>query len=371
MSEPRKRKADVSTPEKRLAQRRGPFPDCVNALYDVEEQTLGRGGFGQIFAAICKATNKQVAIKKISNIFFSCKECKQLLREARIMRHFSHENIMSLDDMIVPCGQNDVYLVMPRMDTDLHRVIHSKQPLTEDHISYFSYQILRGLKAIHSARVLHRDLKPANCLVNQNCELKICDFGLARGVEPVEEDLCLTEYVATRWYRAPELLIGSASYDGAIDIWSVGCILAEMLGKRALLPGRDTLQQLRMIVECLGVRAEEDLEFISNPKAAQYIRAISKPKAHTPFEMLFPSASAAALDLLRAILLFNPRQRLDAVQALDHPFLKSLHTINAEPDAQPFHFDETLQHVKQRAGSCADEAQLRRLITEESTRRRS
>merc|ERR1719499_785984 len=103
----------------------------------------------------------------------------------------------------------DVYLVTELMDTDLHYIIHSKQALSDDHIQYFVYQILRGLKAVHSAKVLHRDLKPGNLLVNKNCDLKICDFGLARPVNPEVEakDMGLTEYVVTRWYRAPELLV--------------------------------------------------------------------------------------------------------------------------------------------------------------------
>jgi mitogen-activated protein kinase 7 len=127
------------------------------------------------------------------------------------------------------------------MEADLHSIIRSQQPLSDQHYQFFIYQICRGLKYIHSAEVLHRDLKPGNLLVNADCELKICDFGLARGVLPPPEQNggFLTEYVATRWYRAPEVMLSFRSYSKAIDMWSVGCILAELLGGTPLFKGRD------------------------------------------------------------------------------------------------------------------------------------
>jgi mitogen-activated protein kinase 7 len=135
------------------------------------------------------------------------------------------------------------------MEADLHAIIRSKQPLSDQHYQFFIYQICRGignslgLKYIHSAEVLHRDLKPGNLLVNADCELKICDFGLARGVlqSPQQNGGFLTEYVATRWYRAPELMLSFRSYSKAIDMWSVGCILAELIGGQPLFRGRDCI----------------------------------------------------------------------------------------------------------------------------------
>ena len=113
-------------------------------------------------------------------------------------------------------------------------------------VQYFLYQILRGLKYIHSANVLHRDLKPSNLLLNANCDLKICDFGLARVTS--ESDF-MTEYVVTRWYRAPELLLNSSDYTTAIDVWSVGCIFMELMDRKPLFPGRDHVHQLRLLME--------------------------------------------------------------------------------------------------------------------------
>lgn len=158
---------------------------------------------------------------------------------------------------------NEVYLIQELMEADLHQIIRSQQPLTEAHFQYFMYQILRGLKYIHSANVLHRDLKPGisktlthpgNLLVNADCELKICDFGLARGLMSDTEDAgFMTEYVATRWYRAPEIMLSFRSYTKAstcfflvvsnsrvaVDMWSVGCIFGELLSSKPLFKGRD------------------------------------------------------------------------------------------------------------------------------------
>lgn len=130
------------------------------------------------------------------------------------------------------------------METDLHRVIRT-QTLSNDHCQYFIYQTLRGLKAMHSANVIHRDLKPSNLLLNGNCDLKICDFGLARHVGHVDDNQgFMTEYVATRWYRAPEIMLTFKKYTSAIDVWSVGCIMAEMLLRKPLFPGKDCEESL-------------------------------------------------------------------------------------------------------------------------------
>jgi len=111
---------------------------------------------------------------------------------------------------------------------------------------YFLYQLLRGLKYIHSANIIHRDLKPSNLLLNANCDLKICDFGLAR---PTSENDFMTEYVVTRWYRAPELLLNSSDYTAAIDVWSVGCIFMELMNRKPLFPGKDHVHQMRLLTE--------------------------------------------------------------------------------------------------------------------------
>jgi mitogen-activated protein kinase 1/3 len=124
------------------------------------------------------------------------------------------------------------------------------------------------LKYIHSANVIHRDLKPSNILVNATCELKICDFGLARGIV---DNLELTEYVVTRWYRAPEIMLGCMQYTTKVDLWSVGCIFAEMLSRKPLFPGQDYIDQLHLIMNALGVPSDSELTFVTNARARKFM----------------------------------------------------------------------------------------------------
>ncbi len=219
------------------------------------------------------ATNDSqwVAIKKVTNVFSKSILTKRALREIKLLRHFrNHKNITCLYDMDIPDPSlfNEIYLYEELMEADLHAIIRSGQPLTDAHYQSFIYQMLCGLKYIHSANVLHRDLKPGNLLVNADCELKICDFGLARGFSDIPEENAgfMTEYVATRWYRAPEIMLSFQSYSKAIDMWSVGCILAELLGGRPFFKGRDYVDQLNQILHFLGTPDERTLQRIGSPR---------------------------------------------------------------------------------------------------------
>jgi serine/threonine protein kinase len=169
-----------------------------------------------------------------------------------------------------PTGFEDIYIITELMETDLHRIVYSKQKLTDDHFAYFIYQLLRGLKYMHSANVLHRDLKPSNILLNSNCDLRICDLGLARGISQ-EGTSPLTEYVVTRWYRAPEIMLACREYTKAVDIWAVGCILAELLRRKPLFAGSDYMDQLKLITSVLGSPSEEDLSFVKSERAKAFM----------------------------------------------------------------------------------------------------
>lgn len=171
-----------------------------------------------------------------------------------------------------------LYIVTQLYECDLERIVSSPQRLTDQHCQYFVYQLLRGLKFIHSANVLHRDLKPSNLLVNSNCDLCICDFGLARGVGD-EATGKLTEYVVTRWYRAPELLCEADTYGTAVDVWSVGCIFAEILGRKPLFRGSSTSDQLRLVIEKLGSPTDDELTLIHGEDVLKQIRSMPfRPK---------------------------------------------------------------------------------------------
>jgi mitogen-activated protein kinase 1/3 len=221
-------------------------------------RTIGAGAYGVVISAKDFIGGTNVAIKMIPKAFHDEIDAKRILREIKLLKHFKHENIISIQDMMPPLAKRvedfrDVYIVSDLMETDLHRIIYSKQDLSIDHVQYFIYQVLRAVKYMHSANVLHRDLKPSNLLVNSNCDLKVCDFGLARGIsashdEDLESDgkssLLLTEYVVTRWYRAPEIMLACHEYSKPIDIWSVGCIFAELLGRKPYLAGDDYIHQV-------------------------------------------------------------------------------------------------------------------------------
>jgi mitogen-activated protein kinase 1/3 len=321
---------------------------------------IGTGSYGVVISAQnVEDPSQKVAVKKVPRAFGDEVDAKRILREIRLLRHFDHENIIKILDIEPPPSLaefDDVYIISDLMETDLHRVIYSRQNLTDDHIQYFLYQMLCALKYIHSAGVLHRDLKPSNILLNADCHLKICDFGLARGVMP-DTNKDLTEYVVTRWYRAPEIMLSCQDYKSAIDVWSVGCIFAEMLGRKPLFPGNDFIHQLNLINEVVGTPVEEDLDFITNVKARRFMAQQQKCE-RVSFASLFRKANADAIDLLEKMLVFNPDDRITVEQALEHPYLESLHEPLDEPTcANPFDFSFENGELKK--------PQLQRLIFED------
>ena len=299
---------------------------------------IGHGAYGVVVAAQDRTSGDKVAIKKVPNAFEDLIDAKRIIREIRILRFFDHENIISLLNVLQPpsrTGFNDIYIVTDLMETDLHRVIYSRQDLSDDHIQYFLYQMLRGLYHMHTANVIHRDIKPSNLLLNKNCELKICDLGLARGFDNRSENL--TEYVVTRWYRAPEVILNSSNYTEKLDVWSMGCVFAELLGRAPIFPGEDYLDQVKRVIGVLGTPSAADLEFIGNPSAIRFISKLPR-RDKAKWTHIYPKASAAAIDLIDKMLVFNPEKRWSAIECLRHPYFKDLHTSDLEIPA-PEAFD--------------------------------
>lgn len=337
----------------------------VSDQYQIKD-VVGEGAYGIVCSAVHKPTQLKVAIKKITP-FDRTMFCLRTLREIKLLRHFSHENIISIVDIQKPISYdqfNEVYLIQELMETDMHRVIRT-QVLSDDHCQYFIYQTFRALKALHSANVLHRDLKPSNLLLNSNCDLKICDFGLARSAASSDDNSgFMTEYVATRWYRAPEIMLTFKEYTKAIDMWSVGCILAEMLTGKPLFPGKDYHNQLTLILEVLGTPTMEDYYNVKSRRARDYLRSLPFTRRR-PFTEMCPGANPLAIDLLEKLLTFNPAKRISVEQALEHPYLRPYHDAEDEPTAPPipehfFDFDKQ----KEELGT----EQLKHLIYEEIMR---
>lgn len=290
---------------------------------------VGSGAYGQVCSATDTQHNVKVAIKKLARPFQSAVHAKRTYRELRMLKHMNHENIIGLLDVFHPGGNTldsfqQVYMVTHLMGADLNNIIRT-QRLSDDHVQFLVYQILRGLKYIHSAGIIHRDLKPSNIAVNEDCELKILDFGLAR---PTENEM--TGYVATRWYRAPEIMLNWMHYNQTVDIWSVGCIMAELLTGRTLFPGTDHIHQLNLIMEILGTPNEEFMAKISSESARHYIRSLPKTEKRN-FSDVFRGANPLAIDLLEKMLELDADKRVTAEQALAHPYLEKY----ADPTDEP------------------------------------
>ncbi|GKV15502.1 hypothetical protein SLEP1_g26289 [Rubroshorea leprosula] len=306
--------------------------------YKIQE-VIGKGSYGVVCSAIDTHTGEKVAIKKIHNIFEHISDAARILREIKLLRLLRHPDIVEIKHIMLPpsCRDfKDIYVVFELMESDLHQVIKANDDLTREHYQFFLYQLLRALKYIHTANVYHRDLKPKNILANANCKLKICDFGLARvAFSDTPTTVFWTDYVATRWYRAPELC-GSffSKYTPAIDIWSIGCIFAEVLIGKPLFPGKNVVHQLDLMTDLLGTPSLDTISRVRNDKARRYLTTMRK-KQPVPFQQKFPNADPSALHLLERLLAFDPTDRPTAEEALADPYFKGLAKVEREPSCQP------------------------------------
>ncbi|KAM8942680.1 LOW QUALITY PROTEIN: mitogen-activated protein kinase 11 [Lycaon pictus] len=307
---------------------------------------------------------QKVAVKKLSRPFQSLIHARRTYRELRLLKHLKHENVIGLLDVFTPATSiedfSEVYLVTTLMGADLNNIVKC-QALSDEHVQFLVYQLLRGLKYIHSAGIIHRvgappegracagpappssrsrptalqDLKPSNVAVNEDCELRILDFGLAR-----QADEEMTGYVATRWYRAPEIMLNWMHYNQTVDIWSVGCIMAELLQGKALFPGNDYIDQLKRIMEVVGTPSPEVLAKISSEHARTYIQSLP-PMPQKDLRSIFHGANPLAVDLLGRMLVLDSDQRVSAADALAHAYFSQYHDPDDEPEAEPY--DESVE----------------------------
>ncbi|KAM6170790.1 mitogen-activated protein kinase 15 [Erethizon dorsatum] len=329
------------------------------------KRRLGKGAYGIVWKAVDRRTGEVVAIKKIFDAFKDKTDAQRTFREIMLLQEFGdHPNIIRLLDVIQAENDRDIYLVFESMDTDLNAVIQKGKLLEDIHKRYIFYQLLQATKFIHSGNVIHRDqkvgpytasasspqppasvciqsaspqrafsLQPSNVLLDANCSVKLCDFGLARSLSSLPEGpegQALTEYVATRWYRAPEVLLSSRWYTPGVDIWSLGCILGEMLRGQPLFPGSSTLHQLQLILETIPPPSAEDLLALGSGYSDLILHRLGSGPRQTLDTLLPPETPQEALDLLRQLLVFAPDKRLSAAQALKHPYVQRFHCSDQE-----------------------------------------
>ncbi|KAM9099607.1 mitogen-activated protein kinase 15 isoform 1-T1 [Sarcophilus harrisii] len=299
------------------------------------KRRLGKGAYGIVWKAVDRRTGEIVAIKKIFDAFRNKTDAQRTFREITFLQEFdNHPNIIRLLNVIRAENDRDIYLVFESMDTDLHSVIRKGNLLKDIHKCYILYQLLRATKFIHSGNVIHRDQKPSNVLLDADCCVKLCDFGLARSLSQLHEEPgnpALTEYVATRWYRAPEILLSSHRYTQGVDMWSLGCILGEMLLGRPLFPGTSTLNQLELILAAIPAPNKEDFLAIGSEYSACVLQRMGPRQLVTLDSRLPPTTPPEALDLLQRLLVFDPEKRLTADEALRHPYVRRFHCPAKEP----------------------------------------
>jgi len=366
----------------------------IPARYKVCE-LIGSGSYGSVCEAEDHDTQTVVAIKRCKRVFDDLIDCKRMLREVCIMSNLKHQNVVHILEIVAPPDMKtftELYIVMELADSDLKKLCKQDVTLSPLHINTLLYNLLVGLKYIHSAGIYHRDLKPANCFVNQDCTVKIGDFGLSRAIggeqlhlEPHphtprgEEDAQsgspnlpqvphtqrmkknLTGHVVTRWYRAPELILLQESYTQAIDVWSVGCIYAELLGmlegthymdRGPLFPGSSCFplspdnkhkhdykyhtqgkhDMLNKIFNLIGSPTDVDYEELDRDDAKRYLKCFSKREGEG-LRSKFPHVDEGSVGILEQMIKFNSMERATVDAALEHSLFKEVRDPTRETTA--------------------------------------
>uniref|UniRef100_A0A1I8P293 Mitogen-activated protein kinase n=1 Tax=Stomoxys calcitrans TaxID=35570 RepID=A0A1I8P293_STOCA len=328
----------MTTKSKQDKNKMSEIDENISKLFDIKKR-LGKGAYGIVWKALDKRNNETVAVKKIFDAFRDETDAQRTFREIVFLKAFRHHpNIVRLHNVYKASNNLDIYLTFEYMESDLHNIIKKGAILKDIHKRYVMYQLINAIKYIHSGNVIHRDLKPSNVLIDSKCRCKLADFGLARSVSnwptrcdshdmsngggdaPLEP--LLTDYVATRWYRAPEILVASKRYTKGIDMWSLGCILGEMIRGKPLFQGSSTVNQIEKIVSTLPDITEDDIKSVGAGFGSVLLKKQIAKEKKIAFSDLLNEASKDALDLVKALLVLDPLGRLTAKQALNHPYVQ-------------------------------------------------
>lgn len=277
---------------------------------------IGEGAHGIVFKAKHIQSGEIVAIKKVPLRKLEDGIPNQALREIKALQEIENQFVVQLID-VFPDGAGFV-LVFEYMLSDLSEVLRNSDcPLTEAQIKSYMRMLLKGVAYCHENSIVHRDLKPANLLISSTGHLKIADFGLAR-VFSAEQDRHYSHQVATRWYRAPELLYGARKYDEGVDLWAVGCIFGELLNNSPLFPGENDIEQLCCVLRVLGT--PDETSWPGMTELPDYNKITFPEMPPIPLEKVVPDATSEALELLKRFLVYPSKLRIAATEALLHPY---------------------------------------------------
>lgn len=324
------------------------IPHSILRRYNII-QKIGKGSYGVVWRVLDKETQEVYALKKVFGAFNNVTDSQRVYREISFLKQLNNPYIIKLISVHRAENDRDLFLVFECMESDVHAVIRAKI-LLDVHHRYIFWQLLCALKYIHSAGLIHRDLKPSNILINSDSSVKLCDFGLARAIrlEDIDDNnqIEMTDYVATRWYRPPEILFGS-NYTFSVDMWAAGCILAELVSGKPLFPGNSTMDQLERIISYTGPPRKSDIDSMKSSFTHTMLSNLTYTKARISLKEKLNEAPLDAIDLVSKLIIFDPMKRLTAEQCLEHPYVAQFHNPEKElnaPKAMELDLSENLEH---------------------------
>ncbi|CCW61556.1 unnamed protein product [Phytomonas sp. EM1] len=318
--------------------------------FDIEDtytitSVIGHGAYGVVCAALDDRTFQEVAIKHVSHVFEDLVDGRRIWREVLLLRLLNERgcrNILKLIRVLPSKGNdmefNDLYIITDLYDIDFHSIIRQRKPISLDVLRKVTVHVLRCLADMHSMGVVHRDIKPSNILLKMDKDLEnavVCDFGLARGgLHQLKEPIHLTDYVVTRWYRAPEVLL-MAHYGFPVDVWALGCVMAEYVMQRPLFDGRDYIHQMQLVLSTVPITGTDFIKHDSDTTIAHLLEVAKRYGNTRPLDRLLVSIPKDGLNLITKMLAFEPQKRITAQEALKHSFLESVEGSDCEKLPSP------------------------------------
>ena len=285
---------------------------------------VGEGAYGVVYKCRNKETNEFVAIKKFKETEDDIVK-KSMLRELKVLKILKHENIVEFKEAFKRKG--NLYLVFEYVEKTLLELVQQKpKGLDPELIRNIIFQLCKAIKHLHDLNIIHRDIKPENLLIDPNNKLKLCDFGFARSISMSKEQL--TDYVATRWYRSPELLLGNGYYGPEMDYWAIGCIMGELADGEPLFPGEDEVDQIICIIKIFGKLTDDQIASFNKTQRFNGIKLPDISKPETLEKRYSGKLNKTAINFMKLLLHPDPTQRLKGELIFQHPYLEPLTSQN-------------------------------------------